>query len=275
MAAIALGARTPRGWRPAFLRPYRYLAMRYLRTWRGTVTSSFLYPVLYLLAMGVGLGHLVNAHLAGHGGTARLGGVGYVQFLAPGIVVASAMQWGANESTYPVMTGFKWLRTYHAMLATPIEVEDLVIAQLAWVATRVAFSAGVFLGVLALVGDVRSALGVLVLPVAVLTGLAFAAPIAAFTATQDNDSGLSLMYRLGITPLFLFSGTFFPTSQLPGALQAVSRVTPLYHAVALSRALVLGRVSLWPALAHAGYLVVMLAVGTVLARRTYRKRMVV
>lgn len=273
MSAIALQRGIGR--RPAFLRPYRYLVMRYRRTWRGTVTSSFLYPVLYLLAMGVGLGHLVNSHLAGTRATAQIGGVGYVQFLAPGIVVASAMQWGANESMYPVMGGFKWLRVYYAMMATPIEVKDIVNAHLAWVATRVAFSAGVFLLVVAAFGDARSPLAILALPVAVLTGVAFAAPIAAFTASQDSDSGLSLLYRLGVTPLFLFSGTFFPISVLPGWLQGVARATPLYHAVSLSRALVLDQLSLWPDLAHVAYLVAMLAVGSVLARRQFRRRLVV
>ncbi len=262
-------------WRPAFLRPYRYYLLRYSRTWRGTLTSSFLYPVLYLLAMGVGLGHLVDTHLAAHGETARLGGVGYVEFIAPGLLVATAMQWGTNESMYPVMGGLKWLKTYHALLATPVEVKDIVTAHMAWVATRVALSSAVFLLVIACFGDIVSPFAVLCLPVAVLTGLAFAAPVAAFTATQDSDSGLALMYRLGIVPLFLFSGTFFPISQLPGWVQAIARLTPLYHAVTLSRALMLGEVSGIDDLGHVFYLVVMAAIGAVLARKAFTRRLVV
>lgn len=271
MSAAVAGVR-PRP--PRFLGPYRYFAVRYLRTWRGSLTTTILYPTLYLLAMGVGLGHLVDAHLAAAGETARLGSVTYVQFLAPGLLAATAMQWGANESMYPIMAGLKWLKTYHAIIATPVEVTDLVWAHLAWVGTRVAGSAALFLAVMAAFGDVVSPYGVLALGVAVLVALAFGAPVAAFTATQETDTGLALIYRLGLVPLFLFSGTFFPISQLPGGLQAVARLTPLYHAVALSRSLVLGQ--LHPAdLAHLAYLLGLLAVGTLLARAAFRRRLVV
>ncbi len=260
---------------PGFVRPYRYFALRYRRTWRGTLTSSILYPVLYLLAMGLGLGHLVNSHLASHGGDARLGGVGYVQFLAPGLLVSTAMQWGTNESMYPVMGGLKWLRTYHALVATPVEVEDLVVGHLAWVATRVAASSAIFLAVVAAFGDAVSPLAVLALPVAVLTALAFAAPIAAFTATQENDSLLPLVYRMCVVPLFLFSGTFFPIGQLPGWLQAVARLTPLYHGVALARALVLGGGAPADLAGHAAYLLAMALAGSLAAVRAFSRRLVV
>ncbi|MHB1987092.1 MAG: ABC transporter permease [Acidimicrobiales bacterium] len=262
-------------WRPGFVRPYRYFALRYRRTWRGTLTNSILYPILYLLAMGLGLGHLVNSHLAHHGGTRRLGGVGYVQFIAPGLLVATAMQWGTNESMYPVMGGLKWLKTYHAILATPVRVKDILYAHLAWVATRVGASSALFLLVLAIFGDVVSPLALVALPVAILTGVAFAAPVAAFTATQDNDSALALLYRLGIVPLFLFSGTFFPIAQLPGFLQVAARLTPLYHAVALARALVLGQVAPLDDLGHVVYLLAMTLVGVVLARRSFDRRLIV
>jgi lipooligosaccharide transport system permease protein len=261
--------------RPGWLRPYRYFALRYKRTWRGTLTSSILYPILYLLAMGLGLGHLVNDHLQAAHQTGRLGGVGYVQFLAPGLLVASAMQWGTNESMYPVMGGLKWLKTYHAILATPVRVKDVVNGHLAWVASRVGGACALFLAVLAAFGDVRSPLGALVVPVGVLTGLAFSAPVAAFTATQTNDGALPVLYRLGTVPLFLFSGTFFPLSQLPGWLQVVARLTPLYHGVALSRSLVLGHVPVLDDLGHAAYLLAMLVVGVALARRSFNRRLVV
>ncbi|MHB8244865.1 MAG: ABC transporter permease [Acidimicrobiales bacterium] len=262
-------------WRPAFVRPYRYFALRYRRTWRGTLTLSILYPILYLLAMGIGLGHLVDSHLSTHGGLARLGGVGYVVFIAPGLLVSTAMQWGTNESMYPVMAGLKWLKTYHALLATPIEVKDIVHAHLLWVATRVATSSLIFLAVLAAFGDIRSPLAVLSLPVAILTGVAFAAPVTAFTATQDNDSALPLIYRMCIVPLFLFSGTFFPISQLPGWVQLVARLTPLYHGVALARGLVIGHLSLVDDAGHAAYLLAMMALGIVLARRSFERRLIV
>lgn len=275
MASVAARALGTRRWPPGFVRPYRYFALRYARTWRGTLTMSILYPVLYLLAMGLGLGHLVNAHLASRGETNRLGGVGYVQFIAPGLLVASAMQWATNESMYPVMGGLKWLKTYHALLATPVRVADLLHGHLAWVATRVAFSATLFLAVLAAFGELVSPLATLALLVAVLVGVAFAAPVAAFTATQENDAALPLLYRLGIVPLFLFSGTFFPISQLPGWLQVVARLTPLYHGVALARGLVLGKVAVVEDLGHLAYLLAMLVAGLYCARRSFERRLVV
>lgn len=272
MAALAL---QPSRRVPGFVRPYRYFALRYSRTWRGTLTTSILYPILYLLAMGIGLGHLVNSHLAHTGSTGRLGGVGYVEFIAPGLIVSTAMQWGTNESMYPVMAGLKWVRTYYALIATPIEVRDIVHAHLAWVATRVAASTAIFLAVLACFGDVTSPYAALALPVAVLTAVAFAAPIAAFTATQDNDQALPLIYRLCIVPLFLFSGTFFPISLLPGFVQVACWITPLYHGVALARGLVLGRFSLLELCAHAAYLLAMALAGTLWARATFLRRLVV
>jgi lipooligosaccharide transport system permease protein len=275
VATLPADVVTTRRWRPHFVQPYRYFALRYRRTWRGTLTTSILYPVLYLLAMGIGLGHLVDAHLAGHGGTARLGGVDYVKFIAPGLLVSTAMQTGTNESMYPVMAGLKWLKTFHALLATPIEVKDVLHAHLAWLATRVAASSAIFLAVLAAFGDVGSPLAILSIPVAVLTALAFAAPVTAFTATQDTDGALSFVYRMTIVPLFLFSGTFFPIAQLPGWIQVAARLTPLYHGVALGRELVLGHGSVVDGLGHVAYLIAMTAVGLLLARTAFHRRVVV
>jgi len=262
------------GGRPGALRVYGYMLLRYRRTWRGTITTGFLYPLLYLFAMGVGLGHLVDQHLAaGPSGLARLGGETYVQFIAPGLLAATAMQIGYNEATYPVMQGVKWDRVYFAMIATPIPVRSIQIGHLAFVATRLAASAGIFLGVLAAFGDVRSPWAVLALPVAVLTGLAFAAPMSAFSAKQESDNSFSLVYRMAVIPLFLFSGTFFPLSELPAWLQAVARLTPLYHGVALCRGLVLGDLGLAAGLVHAGYLLAMVGAGVLWGRKTYAARM--
>jgi lipooligosaccharide transport system permease protein len=260
-------------------RVYGYMLLRYKRTWRGTLTTSFLYPLLYLLAMGVGLGHLVDQHLSGTAGSrgssglAPLGGVTYVQFIAPSLLAATAMQMGFNEATYPVMHGFKWGRAYFAMISAPIPMRHIHLGHLAWIATRLATAAAVFLAIIAIFGDVRSFWAVLALPCAVLTGLAFASPMMAFSAKQETDNVFSLVYRMGVIPLFLFSGTFFPLSQLPGWLQVVARVTPLYHGVALCRGLVNGNLALIPGLAHAAYLVAMVVIGIAWARRTYPARL--
>ncbi len=263
------------GGRPGAWRVYGYMLLRYKRTWRGTLTTSFLYPVLYLLAMGVGLGHLVDQHLAGGGssGLSRLGGQTYVEFIAPGLLAATAMQMGYNEATYPVMHGVKWDRVFFAMIATPIPVRSIQLGHLGFIATRLAAAAGIFLAIIAVFGDVRSLWAILALPAAVLTGLAFSAPMSAFSAKQENDNAFSLVYRMGVIPLFLFSGTFFPLSELPTWLQDVARATPLYHGVALCRGLVLGNLGLANGLAHAGYLLAMIAAGVLWARRTYPARM--
>ncbi|HUC36174.1 MAG TPA: ABC transporter permease [Acidimicrobiales bacterium] len=253
---------------PRWLRSMAYWSYQYKRTWRGSLTTSFLYPVLYLASMGVGLGTLVNAHVH------EVGGVRYLDFLAPGLLAATTMQVGGNESMYPVMGAIKWLKTYFAMLATPLTVIDVLLGHLAWIALRLTLVSAIYLAIMSAFGTVSSPLAVLALPAAVLTGLAFAAPIVAFAATQVNDTGFTTLYRFGLIPLFLFSGTFFPITQLPGWLQLLARATPLYHGVALCRSLVLGQVQLWPDVTHAVYLVALAAVGTRLAAVSYRRRLV-
>jgi len=255
---------------PPVLRAYQYNLLAYKRTWRGSLTTTFLYPVLYLAAMGVGLGHLIA-----HGSSDRaVGGVPYLWFLAPGLLVGTAMQIAVNEATFPVMAGIKWLKTYWAMLATPLEVTDVLYGHLLWIVTRVALASSVFLAVMALFHMVPSAWAVAAFPAAVLTGAAFAAPMMAFSATRETDKSFVVLYRFAIVPLFLFSGTFFPVAQLPGWLQVVARCTPLYQGVSLCRGLVLGRVSGWDAIGHAAYLLVMMVGGVVVARITYRRRLV-
>lgn len=255
--------------RPLWVRSLGYWAYQYKRTWRSSLTTSFLYPVLYLAAMGVGLGHLIDNHVH------DVAGVAYLDFVGPGVLAATAMQVGTNESTYPVMGAIKWIRTYFAMLATPLRVVDVLRGHLAWIVLRLVTASAIFLAVLAAFGVVRSPEAVLALPAAVLTGLAFAAPITAFAATQEKDSTFSVIYRFILIPLFLFSGTFFPITRLPGWLQPVAQATPLYHGVALCRSFVLGQLPAWPTVAHASYLVALVAAGYLAATYTYRRRLVV
>lgn len=253
---------------PPSLRAFSTFWYAYKRTWRGSVVTSFLYPLFYLTAMGVGLGTLVNAH---H----HLDGVPYVTFIAPGLLAATAMSIGLNESTYPVMAAIKWLKTYYAMLATPLDVIDVFAGHLAWIGTRVLMVSVIYLGMMAAYGAVVSPWAILALPAAILMGLAIAAPVMAFSAAQTNDSGFSVLYRFGYVPLFLFSGTFFPVSQLPGWLQVVAVATPLYHGVALCRALSLGYgLSLWPDLGHALYLFILVIGGALIGYRNYRRRLI-
>lgn len=253
---------------PMWLRAARYWGYQYRRTWRSSVVTSFLIPVLYLAAMGIALGSLIDKH--SHG----VNGVTYVAYLAPGLLAGTCMQIGTNDATYPVMGAFKWMRTYQAQLAAPLDVYDVQLGHLAWIATRLSIVVSIYLVVMAAFGVVYSPWALLALPAAVLTGVAFAAPVSAFSATQDKDSAFSTLYRFAIIPMFLFSGTFFPISQLPVWLQYLAYVTPLYHGVALCRDLTLGQVG-WADIGHVAYLVACAGVGYAVGRRTFARRLVV
>lgn len=245
---------------------------RWRRTFRATLAGNFVYPVLYLTAIGVGLGGLVDRHTGGHL-SATLDGGGYLAFVAPGLLAGSVMQIALGESTYPVMGAVRWERAYEAMLATPLSVGDVLAGHLAFVLCRVAAAASVFLAVAGAFGALHSPEAAAALPVAVLTGAAFAAPLMSFSVTQDNDAVFPTIQRLVIVPLFLFSGSFFPISYLPGFLQALAEATPLYHGVALARAATLGQLANGSSLGHGAYLVALSVAGSALARRRYRRRL--
>lgn len=255
---------------PLALRSFEYWAYQYKRTWRGSVVSTVLFPVLFLASMGLGLGALVDS--SGSGG---VDGLPYLVFLAPGLLAATAMQTGVGESTYPVMASIKWVKTYHAMLASPLGVLDVLVGHLLYIAARILLSSVVFLAVMALFGAVRSPLALLTIPAAVLTGMAFSAPVAAFAATTQNDAGFAALFRFVVTPLFLFGGVFFPVEQLPPVLEQLAYGTPLWHGVALSRGLALGTSTAGGVLLHVAYLSAWIAVGVWLAARAYRRRLAV
>ncbi|MGH2467422.1 MAG: ABC transporter permease [Candidatus Limnocylindrales bacterium] len=255
---------------PPALRVYEHQALVYRRTFRGSIASSFLNPVLYLAAMGVGLGSYVDR--SGNASTA-LAGLSYLTFLAPGLLAAMAMQTAAGESTWAVLGAIKWQKTYLAMLATPIGVRDLVLGHLSWVATRLLIVTAIFLAVMVAFGATRGPEAILAIPAAMLTGLAFAAPISAFAATQENDAGFNAVFRFGVIPLFLFSGTFFPISQLPAFLQPLAWITPLWHGVELCRGLALATIDPLGLAVHAGYLLGVAGLGIAAALWAYRRRL--
>jgi lipooligosaccharide transport system permease protein len=248
------------------LRAYEYYFASYRRVWRGSVVTSIVNPVLYLSALGVGLGTVVNR------GRSPLG-IPYLDFVAPGLLAAVAMQIAAAECSWPVMAAVRWTRQYHAMLATPLRVRDIVAGHQLWVASRVGSSAAVYLAVIAAFGAVRSPLAILALPVAILVGAAFSAPIAALAVRAKTDATFNALFRFGITPMFLFSGIFFPITRLPQGIRDLAYVTPLWHGVNLCRHLTLGVVPVWPTLANLGVLLAWAGAGLVLAFRAYRWRL--
>lgn len=252
------------------LRAFAYWLAQYRRTWRGSAISTVLEPVGFLAAMGLGLGLLIDRG----SGAGTLGGVGYLEFIAPGLLAATAMQMTSFESTYPVMGAIKWHRTYHGMLATPLRPVDTLAGHLLFVAFRLTITSTAFALVMVLFGAVPSWWGVLAVPAAVLTGLAFAPAIFAFSATVEDPPAFAMLFRFGIMPMFLFSGTFFPVTQLPDWLEPVAYVIPLWHGVDLARDLTLGRPDLGSALVHVAYLSLWVAIGFLVAARRFEKRLV-
>lgn len=239
------------------------------RYWGSSLLAAVLQPLLYLGGMGLGVGSLVAD------GRADLlpGGVSYLAYLGPAVLVAAAMNVGAQDSVWPMLDGFKWSNAYRAMAATPLGPTEVAGGLALWLGTKALITSGGVALVLLAVPSTRG-LGVLAaVPVGVLTGLAYALPITAWTATRDTDHSFPMILRFGIVPMFLFAGVFFPVDQLPGPLAVLARVVPLWHGVVLSRGAVLGGLGIGMALVHLVVLVAYGAVGFVLCRVTFTRRL--
>jgi lipooligosaccharide transport system permease protein len=255
---------------PLSLRPLSYFWTQFRRTWKADIGTVFLTPVLFLASLGLGLGGLI-----GHGeAVASLGGVNYVSFVAPALLVTTAMQVAMMRATYEVWSlANNWTGGYRSMQASPISIGQIVTGQLTWIAVRVFLASAFYLAVSAAFGTVHSPAAAADLLVGPLVGLAFAAPIAAYSITARHDQPFSMIFRLVMIPLFLFSGTFFPLSQLPVGLQYLAYALPLWHGVELSRGLYAGHLDLATALGSVAYLVAVSAAGTVAARSTFQRRL--
>jgi lipooligosaccharide transport system permease protein len=249
------------------LRVYEFWLVQYRRAWRGTVITSIINPVFYLGALGVGLGSIVNKS----GGQPL--GVPYLDFVAPGLLAAAAMQIASGESTWPVMASFRWTRQYFAMQATPLGVRDIFVGHQLYMASRIAATSAIYLAIIGAFGAVNSWLAVFTLPAVTLLGLAFTVPTAAYAATQNADGAFVPYNRFVIVPMFLFSGTFFPVSRLPLPLEWLAYATPLWHGVDLCRELTLGNVHVLRALGHAAYLLLFVVAGYIWGQRTYTRRL--
>lgn len=248
-----------------------YWATVYRRTWKGSAVSSFVNPFFYVLAMGVLLGGFIE------GDPAELeGATSYLAFIAPGLLAAQAMITVFGEVTYPVMSMVKWSKSYYGMIASPLSVREVILAQLGFVTLRAGLSCAVFMLVMAPFGVFESVAGALLaFPVQLLVGLAFATPIYAFTAGLRNEAAFALLYRLGMIPLFLFSGAFFPLANLDPWMEALAKATPLWHGVDLTRMLTLGQVDWSTAGVHVLYLGALALAGWFWAVRRLSRRLVV
>lgn len=246
--------------------------LAYRRTWRGTVITSFVNPVFFLAAMGAGLGTLVD------GGTGQGLPIPYVTFVASGLIAANAMQNGAGDGSFPVMAGLKWRKNFHGTITTPLGAEDIIWGRLIWAVGRLLFVLAVFTIIAVLFGALEVGPALLAIGPGVLTGIAFTTAITAWTLNQEDDRSLSSLFRFGIVPLFLFSGTFFPIPFLPDWLEPVAYFTPLFHGVELARKVALPDVGApvvtdMPAWINLAYLLVMAGVGVYYSIRSLDKRL--
>jgi lipooligosaccharide transport system permease protein len=255
--------------RRGMARQFDYFWTVYRRTWKSSVISSFVAPLLYVLAMGVLLGGFV------HVAPSRLeGATSYLSFIVPGLIAAQAMQTAVSETTYPVMAAIKWHKSFWAQMASPLEVRDLVNAMLMFTLFRVGSTCGVYFLVMAPFGVFENWWGpVLAWFTTMLVGMAFATWTFAFSAFIEGPESFGLIFRLGLVPLFLFSGSFFPISNLGTALETVAKVTPLWHGVNLTRMLCIDHVDGSTALVNLLVLVVVLVSGWWLAIRALERRM--
>lgn len=235
-----------------------------MRLWKVELWPGFLEPVIILLAMGFGLGAFVQP----------IEGQSYLQFIAPGLVASSAMFGATFECTYSSFIRMTFQKTYDAILATPLDVEDIITGEVLWGATRALLNGAIVLAVVGAFGLVRSPLALLVLPIIFLEGLAFASISLFFTGLAPSIYTFNYFFTLFITPLFFFSGIFFPLEQLPPVFQTLSWLTPLTHVVGLYRALVLGLPS-WSLFADLAWLVVAAGIFLGLSQRVMRRRLVV
>lgn len=239
------------------VRQYDYWWTVYKRTWRASIVSSFLSPIFYVLAMGVLLGGFIS------GDPDQLeGATSYLAFVVPGLVAAHAMQTAVGEVTWPVMGAIKWHKSYYAQIATPLDPAHLVAGHLMFVLFRLVTTCAVFMLVLAPFGVFTTWWGpFLAFGAQILVGMAFAALIFGWSARLRDEAGFGVLFRLGVFPLFLFSGAFFPVANLGDAGALAARLTPLWHGVNLSRMFSVGAVD-WPvALLNVAVLVTLLVAG--------------
>lgn len=255
---------------PPVIRAWESHAAQYRAVWKSNLLGSFVQPLLYLLGMGLGVGALVDRR---EGAETLLDGLTYFQFLAPGLIATTAMVIATGEAMWPVVGGFKWMRTFHAQAATPLTPRQIAGGVALWHATKALIAVVGVTSVLVLFEDTRGWGLLLAVPFGVLTGLAFSAPMMAWSAGRETDNSFPTINRFVIMPLFLFGGAFYPVSQLPDWMEPIAKATPLWHGVELTRGAVHGRLELGSTVVHVAVLTALTVAGWVLAGRTFTRRL--
>ncbi|MBB4689766.1 ABC transporter permease [Amycolatopsis jiangsuensis] len=240
----------------------------YRRYWLSTLYSTGLQPVLFLAAMGLGFGSQVRAGPA-------TGGVSYLAYVAPALLVAGSTQLAVGESSYPVLSGFKWQKDYLAVTATPVSPGQVLGGHLIWSTIRLTLAGLVYALVALLFGAWQNAGALVVVLVGTLTGLACGALFTALAArTFDEGQRFGLLFRFVLIPMTLFSGTFFPITQIPAVLRWLAWLSPLWHGTELARGATLGGRGGLAVLGHLAYLAALVLIGWGLAHRAFYRRLV-
>ncbi len=239
----------------------------YRRTWKINFLPPLLEPVFYLFAFGAGLGALIEK--VKYGGTE----MSYVEFIAPGLVAVAIMQNAFFENTYASFVRMYYQKTFDAILATPLSLGDVIAGEILWGMTKSLIAAVIMTAVLMPLGLLNLPWGLMLIPLACLGGLAFGSIGMYFTAITPTIEVFNLPVFLFVTPMFLFSGTFFPLENLPPWANLVAQAFPLTHLVNLARAAGMGKANsgTLPGLA---YLIVFTGIFFPLAMAGMRKRLI-
>lgn len=243
---------------------------RFRSSFRATIVSGTVGPLMYLLGIGIGIGSQVDAQAA------DLPTADYLEFVGPGLMAAAAMQLGASESLWQTAGSLKWQGNYVSAITTPLSIPQLFVGHVTWIGFRAFVAAVFYLIVLTLFG-IPALWTTLLTPLAAgLTAMAFAGPLSAYTgwvtSRGETDQSFPLILRLGIIPMYLFSGAFYPIDQLPLVLEWVARVLPVWHGVELVRGLMVDvDLSATAALGHLAVLLLYVVLGLVVGARTFTR----
>jgi lipooligosaccharide transport system permease protein len=248
----------------ATLSVLEYHLIGYRRTWRGSVLSSFVLPLLTMLGFGVGVGAFV---------TGGVQGVPYLDWIVPGLIASTAVQVAMGDATWPVFSNFEWGRVYYAQASAPLRIADILGGHLAFVVFRTITSCTAFLLIASAFGTLHSWWALATPAIGAMVGLAVAAPTFAYASTIRSDVYLAILFRVGLIPMSLFSGVFFPIGALPEPLRWIAYVLPLWHGVDLCRAATLGVAPDWSAAGNVLYLAAWAGLGWLLAYRRFARRL--
>ena len=265
--ALAGGVK-PRRWGSWYIAEHRIRGQRsYYQT---IIATSIGNPLVYLFALGVGLAALVPQGIP-NGATT----ISYLAFVAPALLATAAVTVAAEESTYPFMMGFKWNPIFFAMNAAPLSGSQVANGMFIAILARILPTTAIYFVVMLFFGAVPSGWGILGIASASVTGLAIAAVVASYTSRIEEDKGqMAMIMRFGITPMFLFSGTFFPLESLPWFLQWIGWISPLWHGTQLGRVAAYGLDEpAWLTAVHIVYLLALTFLGWVATQRVITRRL--